>query len=80
MKRILHFKFSRPARLLLRIAMPLILLASITLLLSYLDARTRDPILANLTYPPLMEYIAASVLITVGGSIIIHKMEKTDSK
>ncbi len=68
------------SRVLLRVALPMILMASIGILISYLDAREQNRVLADLCYPDALEYIFAAILITVGGVFLIelaeHDMQK----
>ncbi len=73
----LHIKpIGRFSVLFLRIAMPLILLSALAILLSYLSTRTVSPSLANLDYPPQLEYIAASVTIAAAGVLLIDLTER----
>ena len=68
------------SKLWLRLALPLILLVLIGILISYLDARAQNAVLANLYYPATMEYIFASLLITVGGVFLIELTEHDRTK
>ena len=70
----------KTTKLWLRLALPLILLTSIGILISYLDARTQNSVLANLYYPAMMEYIFAALLITVGGVFLIELAERDRAK
>ena len=66
----------KAGRTLLRIALPLILLVSVALLLSYLDARAADPMDANSYYPLLVEYIIASLAVTAAGAFVIELVSR----
>lgn len=70
-KRKIH-KPGRPAKFVLHIGLPVIVLASVALLLSYLTARQVDPVWANLYYPQLLEYPIASVAILLSGFLLIE--------
>ncbi len=70
------FSLCRYAKCYLRLALPLILLAAVTLLLAYLDARARDPVGANYYYPALLEYIIASLSIAFSGALLIDLYNK----
>ena len=72
MKKRLILTVCRPAKILLRIALPLILLVSVYILVSYLIALEHDPIAANSLYPPLAEYIFSSLIITAVGAFAIQ--------
>ena len=63
---------SPPTCMLLRIALPLPTLSAITLLISFLIDRSADPIRAQLLYPPMLEYIVASLAILVGGCLLVE--------
>ena len=74
---ILHIPpISKSARRLLRICLQIIILSAVTLLLSYLEARAASPLLANINYPPMLEYIIASITITVGGFLLLTLVER----
>lgn len=66
----------KPTKLFLRIAMPAVLFYSVAILISYLDARTHHPLLANLLYAPFLEYIVACLEILVCGSLIIEVAQR----
>ena len=63
-------KPGKMTRLLLQIELPIILIASVALFISYLCDRAIDPILANLYYPPQLEYIFASLTVVSGSCLI----------
>ena len=63
---------SRPSRLFLRIALALILIVSVALTISYLDARKEWAAMANLAYRPLLEYILAALSVTAAGVLVIE--------
>ena len=67
---------NQTTKLWLRLALPFILLASIAILISYLDARAQNTVLANLYYPATMEYIFASLFITLCGAFLIEVAER----
>ena len=71
---------SKTARGLLRICLWLTTLSAITLMLSYLEARTASPVLANINYPPMLEYIIAAITITAGGFLLLTLVEREDSE
>ena len=75
MKKIHIPPLSQGARWMLRGCLGLILLSSLTLLFSYLRARRISPALANLNYPPMLEYIFAALLITVCGTLLLSLVE-----
>lgn len=66
------------ARLFLRIALPLVLVASVTFLISYLQSRAHDPVVANRLYPVLLEYLIAGVVITEAGAVLIDYIVRWD--
>ena len=68
--------FSKTARGMLRGCLGLILLSAIALLLSYLEARKTSPVLANLNYPPMLEYIFAAIAITACGVLLLAYVER----
>ncbi len=72
----LHFLFCykpcKQVKLFLRISLPLILLASLALLLCYLEARSKNPVAANFDYPELLEYIFAALFLTACGTFLIE--------
>lgn len=72
----MHFLFCykpcKQVKLFLRISLPLILLASLALLLCYLEARAKNPVAANFDYPELLEYIFASLFLTACGTFLIE--------
>ena len=63
-------------RLLLRIALPLILLSAVTLLCAYLDARANSVPMANLTYRPYLEYILAALAVTSAGAVLLEAVAR----
>ena len=63
---------SRPSRAFLRIALALILLSSVALTVSYLEARGEWAAMANLLYRPSLEYIWAALSITAAGVLVIE--------
>lgn len=71
-------QLSAPTCLVLRLSLPLITLSAITLLLSFLIDRAADPILAHLTYPPMLEYIIASLAILIGGSLLVEMTARSE--
>ncbi len=62
---------TKPAYILLLIELTVILLASLTLLLSYLTDRAADAVLADSYYSGTLEYVAASLMIAVGSAVIV---------
>jgi hypothetical protein len=53
-------------RMILRLEFPILILAAITLLISFLQDRQVNPTLARIIYPQMLEYIYASFAIMVG--------------
>ena len=70
----------RAARIFLRVALSLITLASIAILLSYLDARKLDRVLADHYYSALLEYPIAALSITAGGLYLIEAVDREHRK
>ena len=70
-KRKLHIP-NRVVRIYLRISLSATLLASVALLISYLDARAVDRIGAAFDYSPATEYIMASLFIALGGAFLLE--------
>ncbi len=66
----------RGAVLILRINLPLILLSLLTLLVSYLMEREYAPVSALLMHRGALEYIIASVALTLGGALFAESLEK----
>ena len=67
---------SRAARVLLRTCLGLTLLSAIALLISYLQVRQTSPLLANIDYPPMLEYIFAALAITACGFVLLSFVER----
>ena len=75
-----HFPVLLPgkyATLFLRIALPLILLSTVTLLLSYLGERDLHPLLARQSYAAYFEYTVASCVKSAVGALLISYIEQT---
>ena len=53
-------------RMILRVEFPILILAAIALLISFLQDRQVNPTLAGILYPQMLEYIYASVTVMVG--------------
>lgn len=66
------------ARLFLRIALPLILLSTVTLLLSYLGERDLHPLLARQSYAAYLEYTVASFVMSAVGALLISYLEQSE--
>ena len=66
----------RAARGFLRLSLFLVTLASIALLLSYLEARELDRVFADHYYSALLEYPLASLVITAGGVSLIEAVDR----
>ena len=66
----------KSTRLLLRIALPMILMTTVGILIAYLDARSQNHALANLYYSDALEYIFAALLITACGVFLIEIAER----
>ena len=70
-KKKLHIP-NRAVRTYLRVSLSATLLASVALLISYLDARAIDRIGAAFDYAPASEYIMASLFIALGGAFVLE--------
>lgn len=66
----------RETRLLLRIALPLVLLSTLALLFSYLEAREESVQMANLIYRPFLEYILAALAVTAAGTVLVEAVAR----
>ena len=60
----------RIARAVLHIELALILVCGVALLLCYLEARRKDPVLADAVYPPLAEYLVSGVVLAAGTFVL----------
>ena len=69
----------KTGRMILHVTLPLILLAAVALLLSFLAERETDPIRAYTYYPAALEYIVASITISFGGMLLAEVADR-DSK
>ena len=71
----------RAARIFVRAALLYTLTGALLLLGSYLQARAQNALLASYEYPPLLEYIVASLLIALlGGRLIEHVYRDGEKK
>lgn len=68
-------KIGRSASMILSILLPLLLLVTVILLISYLIEREATPLYANAYYGGMLEYILASLTITVGGAFLAEVAE-----
>jgi hypothetical protein len=81
-KRSAYMKKQRPlsphreTKLLLRIALPLVLLSTLALLFSYLEAREASVQMANLIYRPFLEYILAALAVTAAGTVLVEAVAR----
>ena len=66
----------REGRLILRIALPMILVCSIATLLGFLEARQVDATRAILHYVAYPEYILASLAVTFGGVFLTEQGQR----
>ena len=64
------------ARALLHIQLPLVVVAAVAFLISYLQARAISPSYANLHYPYQLEYILASLSISAAGFWLVDATER----
>lgn len=64
------------AKLFLRISLPILTLASVTLLIAYLQQREIEPITAQLSFRPLLEYVLAALTVTAGFSLLIDRLSR----
>ena len=71
-------RISRMAKLFLRIALPLLVLSSLTLLLFCQSECHRDPVYAKHFYRPLLEYPVAGLTITAAGALLIDYIERNN--
>ena len=62
----------RAARIFMRAALLYTLTGTLILLGTYLKARTQNALLASYEYTPLLEYIVASLLISLFGGWLIE--------
>ncbi len=69
-------ELSRMAKLFLRIALPLLVLSSLTLLLFCQQECRRDPVYAKHFYRPFLEYPVAGLTITAVGALLIDYIER----
>ena len=69
-------KIHKTAKLILCSQLPIITIALVALLISYLTDRKIDPLLANHTYPAHLEYIMASLAIMLGGCVLAELAER----
>ncbi|MBE6602429.1 MAG: hypothetical protein E7637_08020 [Ruminococcaceae bacterium] len=67
---------SRYTKLFLRIALPMLVTSLVTLLISYLQMRDVDPILATNRCQPLLEYPVAGIALTAGGAVLIELVSR----
>ena len=74
------YKPCRTTRIFLRAALLYTLVGALLLLGMYLEARTKNALLASYEYPPLLEYIAASLLISLFGGWLIERTYKDGEK
>ena len=70
----------RAARLFLRAALLYTLTGTLILLGTYLKARAKNALLAGYEYPPLLEYIVASLLISLFGGWLIERVWRDGEK
>ena len=71
-----NYTLGRYSRIILHIEMPLILLASLVFLISYLIARETDPIYANLHYPSMVVYLFYPIVITAFSILLVERLER----
>lgn len=64
------------ARVILGINLPIIIISLIAILISYLICREITPVTAALYYRGSLEYIFASLAITVGGALLADVVSK----
>ena len=67
---------SRRAILYLRIALPIVLLSSVTLLIFCLQEWGHDPVWAKHACRPLVQYPLAGLTIAAGGGLAIDYIER----
>ena len=70
----------RIARTVLHIELALILVCGVVLLLSYLAARQKDPVLADAVYPPLAEYLVSGVVLAAGTFVLADLLERESER
>lgn len=71
-----HCRISRLTKLFLRIALPLLVLSSLTLLLFCQQECRLDPVYAKHFYRPLLEYPIAGLTITAAGALLIDYIQR----
>lgn len=69
---------SRCAVLYLRIALPIVLLSSVTLLIFCLQELGRDPVWAKHLCRPLVQYPLAGLTLATGGGLVIDYIERNE--
>ena len=75
-----HYRPCRAAQAFWRIGLSITLLVALGILFGYLDARTVDAVKANAEYPALLEYIVASLGISLLGGWLIDAAWKDAKK
>lgn len=77
-KKITNYTPGKYSRAILHIEMPLIVLASLVFLISYLIARETDPIYANIHYPSMVVYLFYPIVITAFSILLVERLERWD--
>ena len=70
----------RAARIFMRAALLYTLVGALLLLGFFLEARAKNALLAGYEYPPLLEYIVASLLISLFGGWLIERVWRDGEK
>lgn len=65
----------RAARAVLHIQLPLLTVASVAFLCSYLAERSIDPLLANARYAASLEYLLASLCLSLLSALVAQVLE-----
>ena len=76
MKKLHKPQLCRPTVTFLRATLPVLLLISVGLLISYLCVREENLLLANLCYPPMLECVTASLAVLAVGAILIELVQR----
>lgn len=74
-----HIKRMSPrAMKVLNICLPMILISLIALVLKLDDAVKNNPSTVMSEYPRMFEYILASLMLAIGGALLVDVVEKKD--
>ena len=68
----------RYARILLHIEAPMIVLAGIVFLISYMIDREMRPVWASVHYPSMVVYLLYPIMITAFSVLLVERLEKAE--